>query len=134
MSSSTVSRPLRIFLVENHVDTLKYYEMYLHLEGHSVEHARTMMEALDAIPRSNCDVLVSDVGLPDGTGWELLERLQRENLPHPKDAIAVSGYGRDEDHARSRAAGFRHHVLKPFDPSILDNLLEEAAREKSLND
>ena len=130
MSTSTLSRPLRIFLVENHPDTLKYYQMYLQMEGHSVCHARTMNEAYEAIPHSDCDVLISDVGLPDGTGWDLLDRLRKENLPHPAYAIAVSGYGRDEDRARSRAAGFRHHLLKPFDPSDLDAMLEEAARER----
>jgi CheY-like chemotaxis protein len=129
--STTMSRPLRIFLVENHADTLKYYQMYLELEGHAVSHARTMRDALDAIPQSNCDVLISDVGLPDGTGWDLLETLRNRNLPHPSFAIAVSGYGRDEDKARSRAAGFRHHLLKPFNPEALDALLEEAARERS---
>jgi CheY-like chemotaxis protein len=130
MSTSTLSRPLRIFLVENHPDTLKYYQMYLQMEGHSVFHARTMNEAFESIPHSDCDVLISDVGLPDGTGWDLLDRLRKENLPHPAYAIAVSGYGRDEDRARSRAAGFRHHLLKPFDPSDLDAMLEEAARER----
>ena len=129
--STTMSRPLRIFLVENHADTLKYYQMYLELEGHAVSHARTMRDALDAIPQSNCDVLISDVGLPDGTGWDLLETLRNRNLPHPSFAIAVSGYGRDEDKARSRAAGFRHHLLKPFNPEAIDALLEEAARERS---
>ena len=125
-----MSRPLRIFLVEDHPDTLKYYQMYLQMEGHSVFHARTMNEAYEAIPRSDCDVLISDVGLPDGTGWDLLDRLRKENLPHPAYAIAVSGYGREEDRSRSRAAGFRHHLLKPFDPADLDAMLEEAARER----
>ena len=132
MSTSTLSRPLRIFLVENHADTLKYYQMYLQMEGHTVVHARTLNEAYQSIPTADCDVLISDVGLPDGTGWDLLNRLRTENRPHPPYAIAVSGYGRDEDRARSRAAGFRHHLLKPFDPGALDVMLVEAARERSL--
>jgi CheY-like chemotaxis protein len=132
MSPSISSRPLRIFLVENHADTLKYYQMYLKMDGHEVVHARTMKEAYEGIPQADCDVLISDVGLPDGTGWDLLERLQREKLPHPPYAIAVSGYGREEDRARSRAAGFRHHLLKPFDPEVLETMLDEASRERSL--
>ena len=71
-------------------------------------------------------MLISDIGLPDGTGWELLQRLQ---LPHPIYAIAMSGFGMNADQARSRAAGFRHHLLKPFPLNELDGLLEEAARE-----
>ena len=131
MSTVIGSRPLRVFVVENHADTLKYYQMYLQMEGHTVFQARTMKEAFEAIPRSDCDVLISDVGLPDGTGWDLLERLRAEHLPHPDYAIAVSGYGRDEDLARSRAAGFRHHLLKPFNPEVLDQWLEEAVSERA---
>jgi CheY-like chemotaxis protein len=103
--------------------------MYLQMEGHTVAYARTMEEAYRTIPTAQCDVLISDVGLPDGTGWDLLKRLKEEQLPHPAYAVAVSGFGTPEDRERSKAAGFRHHLLKPFNPDDLDRLLEEAARE-----
>jgi two-component system CheB/CheR fusion protein len=74
-------------------------------------------------------VLISDVGLPDGTGWDLLTRLREEKLPHPGFAVAASGFGSPADREQSKAAGFRHHLLKPFSPDDLDRLLEEAARE-----
>ena len=120
------SHPLRIFVVENHPDTLEYLQIYLEEMGHTVASADTIANTLAAFPNANCDVLISDIGLPDGTGWELLQRLQ---LPHPIYAIAMSGFGMNADHARSRAAGFRHHLLKPFPLNELDGLLEEAARE-----
>jgi len=129
MSAPPQSRSLRIFVVENHADTLKYFQMYLELEGHTVFAARTMEEAYNAIPETPCDVLISDVGLPDGTGWDLLTKLREEHRAHPGFAIAVSGYGTPEDRQRSRTAGFRHHLLKPFSPESLDTLLQEAARE-----
>jgi len=117
-------RPLRIFVVENHADTLKYLTMYLEQMGHTVESAKTMEEALEALPKADCEVLISDIGLPDGDGWELLERVQ---LPHPIYAIAMSGFGMNADHAKSKAVGYRHHLLKPMNPDELDAMLEEAA-------
>jgi CheY-like chemotaxis protein len=125
----TAQRSLRLFVVENHAATLKYYRLYLEFSGHKVFDASSIAEALAAIPPARCDVLISDVGLPDGSGWDLLKRLRRENLPHPPYAIAVSGYGTPADREKSREAGFRHHLLKPFNPDDLDVMLEEAAQE-----
>ncbi len=123
---SSGSQPLRIFVVENHPDTLESLQIYLEEMGHTVESAGTVADALAALPGANCDVLISDIGLPDGTGWDLLQRLQ---FRRPIYTIAMSGFGMNADHARSRAAGFRRHLLKPFPLTELDVLLEEAVRE-----
>lgn len=128
-TSSTLHRPLRIFLVENHADTLKYFRMYLEELGHTVLEAHSMAEALAKVPGAGCDVLISDIGLSDGTGWDLLRRLRQEGLAHPPYAIAMSGLGMNADRAKSGAAGFRRHLLKPFDPQVIDAMLAEAARE-----
>ena len=126
--SDASPRALRVFVVENHLDTLKYLRMYLETVGHEVSSAHTMEEALAALPMADPDVLLSDIGLPDGTGWELLQRLNG-HFRRPVYTLAMSGYGLNADQARSRAAGFRHHLLKPFSPDRLDALLDEAARE-----
>ena len=118
---------LRVFIVENHPDTLKYLQMYLEMMGHTVLTARTMGEALKALPCAECDALISDIGLPDGDGWELLRRVGT-NLPRPLYAIAMSGFGLNADHVRSHEAGYRHHLLKPFKPAELDSMLVEAAQ------
>ena len=118
--------PLRIFIVENHTDTLKWISRYLESMGHQVLSARTMTEALAALPAADCEVLISDIGLPDGDGWELLRNAR---LPLSVYAIAMSGFGMNADRAKSKAAGFRHHLLKPFVPRELDDALEEADRE-----
>ena len=123
---STAPRALRIFLVGNHRDTLESMQMYLEILGHTVESARDMKTALAALPGADCDVLISDIGLPDGDGWELLRRVQ---LPHPIYAVAMSGFGLSADHLRSKEAGYRHHLLKPFNPAELDVLWQEAASE-----
>jgi CheY-like chemotaxis protein len=122
-------KSLRVFLVENDADTLKYFRMYLEDEGHRVWDARSVAEALAKIPKVECDVLISDVGLADGTGWELMEKLRERGLQLPPYAIAMSGFGMNADRAKSNAAGFRHHLLKPFDIDDLDEILKEASRE-----
>ncbi len=122
--------PLRVFVVENHPDTLRSMRMYLELMGHTVASACTSAEAVAAVPDARCDVLISDIGLPDGDGWDLLRTLH-EHGHAPAFAIAMSGFGMNADHVRSHAVGYRHHLLKPFAPSALDAMLAEAALEIS---
>ena len=122
------TKPLRIFVVENHRDTREYLQLYLETLGHTVQTADSMTRALATLPQADCDVLISDIGLADGDGWMLLRRLQ---VPRPIYAIAMSGFGLGADQLRSREAGYRHHLLKPIDPKELDAILDEAARERA---
>lgn len=121
-------RALHVFVVENHPDTLMYLQMYLESLGHVVASARTVKEALEALGQAEYDVLISDIGLPDGDGWELLRQVLRARPARPLFAIAMSGFGMNADHLRSQQAGYRHHLLKPFEPAELNAMLEEAAR------
>jgi DNA-binding response OmpR family regulator len=127
MSDSTAMRPMRILLVENHADTLRWLTIYLEDAGHTVVAARNLAEARTLLPACDCEVLISDIGLPDGTGWELLEEAR---LARPVFAIAMSGFGMNADNARSHAAGYRHHLLKPFRIAELDKVMNEAAALK----
>ena len=117
---------LRIFVVEDHRDTRDLLTMYLESLGHTVCSARTMVDALQALPQSACEVLISDIGLPDGDGWQLMEKAQ---LPPTVYAVAMSGFGMDADRLKSKAVGFRRHLLKPLVPKELDAALAEASRE-----
>jgi two-component system CheB/CheR fusion protein len=119
---------LRVFIVENNDDTRLILSQLLTVMGHDVRSASSMHEALDKLPHADPDVIVSDIGLPDGDGWELLQRVA---LPRPVYAIAMSGYGMAEDRDRSRAAGFRHHLVKPMDIEKLELLLDEALHEQA---
>jgi two-component system CheB/CheR fusion protein len=112
-------------VVENHEDTRILLCILLEQMGHIVYSAATMRDALRAIPASGCDVLISDIGLPDGDGWELMERLQGQR---PRLAIAMSGRGMTGDRARSYAAGFQHHLVKPTGPEHLAQILEGVHR------
>ena len=119
-------RSLRVFIVENHEDTRFLLGLLLEQLGHTVRSAATLQEALAALPEARVDVLISDIGLPDGNGWELMARLGEHR---PRYAIAMSGFGMASDRQRSLSAGYRHHLLKPVEPNQLENLLDEAARE-----
>ncbi len=117
---------LRILLVENHDDTLVYLTKYMQKKGHDVVPARDMESAIGMLNASEVDVLISDIGLPDGDGWELMKKAKEANLaPY---GIAMSGFGMRSDREKSLEAGYRHHLIKPFMPEELDLLLDEAAR------
>ena len=117
---------MRIFILENHADTLECFRVYLQSLGHEVFSATTLNEALEKLPKTKCDVLFSDIGLPDGTGWDLVAEL-KDSIP--KYAVAMSGFGMVEDRAKSLATGFRHHLLKPVSPETVEKLLCEAEAE-----
>jgi CheY-like chemotaxis protein len=116
---------LRIFVVDDHEDTRTMFCALLALYGHHVESAASLAEALSSINAGNCDVLISDVGLPDGSGWDLLPKL----TPRPRYAISLSGFGGPGDFAASRAAGYQHHLIKPPPMARLQAILDDAARE-----
>ena len=113
--------PRQIIVIENHEDTLTYLSRYLEQKGHSVFSARTQAAALDYLKETRVDILISDIGLPDG--WELLKRVADfQSLPL---CIAMSGYGSPDDLEKSRAAGYQHHLVKPFIPQDLDAILDQ---------
>jgi CheY-like chemotaxis protein len=118
---------LSVFLVENHEDTVRYMQLYLQQLGYEVAVAADMSKALEEIPKSQCDVLISDIGLPDGDGWQLMELLGSSRPPF---AIAMSGYGTGNDQRRSREVGYDHHLVKPFTPDALLALLRQAEKMK----
>ena len=113
--------PLRLLLVEDHDATLQVLLRLLTREGHQVTAARSVSEALAAAEEAKFDLVISDLGLPDGTGIELMKKLRAS---HGLNGIALSGYGMEEDLARSRGAGFIAHLIKPVDFSQLKRALE----------
>jgi two-component system CheB/CheR fusion protein len=119
----SVSHSLRVFIVENHPDTLLYLQRYLEQLGNEVHVAGDMATALKKVPELNVDLLISDIGLPDGDGWELMRQL---GTKHSFLAVAMSGCGANADKAQSRSVGYRHHLIKPFLPDELDPILNEA--------
>ena len=102
--------PWRILLVDDHEDTLQILARLLRRWGYGVTIARSVQSALDRASEQHFDLLLSDLGLPDGSGSDVMRALkERYNLP----AIALSGYGTDEDVRTSLDAGFAEHLTKP---------------------
>jgi CheY-like chemotaxis protein len=111
MPSRTVVRPLRILLVEDHGVTAKMMKAVLEAEGHRVATAGDISTAWEIIGQNDFDLLMSDLGLPDGSGHDLMCQLRQRGYRFP--GIALSGYGQDEDVRRSYESGFTAHLTKP---------------------
>jgi hypothetical protein len=120
---ATMLSSLRILLVDDHRDTAESLALLLRQRGFDVVVAHTVASALEQA-RNGFDVLISDLGLPDGNGRDLVERLAARG---PLRAIALSGYGTEADVAASRAAGFEAHLVKPVEPARLLRVIERVA-------
>jgi len=107
----------RILLVEDNGDTAQTMKMLLTECGYVVETVADVRQALKAVESANFDLLLSDLGLPDGTGIDLMQELRRRG--NALKGIALSGYGQEEDMRRSKDAGFSAHLVKPADADAL---------------
>ena len=120
-------RVLHILIVEDHEDTRMVFESLLKSSGHRVSAVGTATAALAIFAAEHFDVVVSDLGLPDISGLELMRQIQQiRKVP----AIALSGYGMEEDLRQSREAGFFAHLTKPINIDQLWLLFDEIPKEK----
>ncbi|MEO6005852.1 MAG: ATP-binding protein [Opitutus sp.] len=113
-----------ILLVEDHGDTGRVLARLLKNAGYAVEHCDTAAAALEMAARERFDVIVSDVGLPDMSGLELMPRL-RAQQPWVR-GVCLSGYGTEDDLQACRAAGFSEHLTKPVDMQRLQAAIRRA--------
>jgi PAS domain S-box-containing protein len=124
--SDPISRPgVRILLVDDNVDTLRYLSTVLRQRGHEVVTADCVAAARAAVNDAKVpfDLLLSDIELPDGDGHFLMRELSASvRIP----GIAVSGFGAEEDVRQSREAGFFEHLTKPVDFSSLEAAIHRA--------
>jgi signal transduction histidine kinase/CheY-like chemotaxis protein len=104
---------VRILLVEDHADTGRVLARLLRNAGYAVEHAESAGAALQSFEPSKFDLVISDLGLPDESGLELMKKLRAMQPELP--GICLSGYGMEDDLAACRAAGFAEHLTKPVD-------------------
>ena len=117
----TRTRRLRILLVEDHGDTARIMRRLLSAEGHEVEVAGDVATAMELANERPFDLLLSDLGLPDGSGLDLMRTLRKRGLKLP--GIALSGYGQEQDLEQSREAGFAAHLVKPVNMVRLDDAI-----------
>jgi PAS domain S-box-containing protein len=117
-------KPLRILLVEDHRDTRYMLSRLLTHFGHQVLTADNIRNALNIIASENVEVLLCDIGLPDGTGYEVIAEAKRKQ---PIKSVAITGFGTEEDIRRSKEAGFDLHLVKPIDLHELQTVLDQIA-------
>ena len=115
---------MRILLVEDHEDTNRSLTNLLRRRGYQVQSALNFQSALDLSSKEQFDVLISDLALPDGSGIDLVQKLQSTR---PVIGIALTGFGMEDDIRKSREAGFQYHLVKPIDLHRLDLLIQESA-------
>ena len=113
----------RILLVEDHEPTRSTLAQILERRHHKVVIASSAREAMAIAEKAKFDLVISDIGLPDGNGYDLFKKIH-DKLPVVK-GIALSGYGMDEDLARSRDTGFQTHLTKPVKVEALEEALDE---------
>jgi two-component system CheB/CheR fusion protein len=124
-----VDHPLHILVVEDHLDTAMALSDLLRERGYRVTVAGTVAAALAAVAGGEggaeaIDLVVSDLGLPDGSGQDLMRELVRH---HNVRGIALSGYGMEDDVRRSRDAGFDLHLTKPVALDILESAIRQVS-------
>jgi len=116
-------KSMRVLLVEDHEDTNRSLTQLLRRRGYYVQPAHSMQAALEAAAQETFDVLVSDIGLPYGSGIDLMEKLRSDR---PIFGIALTGFGMEDDLRKSHEVGFNHHLVKPVDLNRLDALIQQA--------
>jgi CheY-like chemotaxis protein len=124
-ASEAAPAALRVLLVEDHGDTSRAMSRLLRRAGHTVETADTVAQAMEAFERGTFGLLISDLGLPDESGLDLMRkaRLRQPGLV----GICLSGYGTEEDLRACREAGFAEHLTKPVDMARLNAAVARVA-------
>jgi signal transduction histidine kinase/ActR/RegA family two-component response regulator len=120
---------LKILVVEDHADTARVMQRLLRESGHEVATAASMSAALRVLEEAVVDLVISDLGLPDGSGLDLMREIGRE---HRVKGIALSGYGTEDDVQRSLAAGFAAHLTKPVTIAALRQAIGRVAAESAV--
>ena len=115
-------KSLRILLVEDHGDTRRTLSRLLSHFGHDISVADCTQSALDIVEAKQFDVVLSDIGLPDGSGYDVISQAKRKQSVK---GIALTGFGSDEDIRRGKEAGFDFHLTKPVDFHELRSVLDQ---------
>ena len=117
-------RRLRILVVEDHSDTLQALSRLLSHFGHEISLADGAQNALNIINSKEFDVVLCDIALPDGSGYDVIAEAKRRR---PIKAVALTGFSATEDVERGKKAGFDFHLSKPVDFHELRAVLGQIA-------
>lgn len=120
---------MQVLIVEDHRDSREQLERHLTRRDYSVATAGDLQTGIDFLAKQAFDAIISDIALPDGTGYALISEARRRGI-HAL-CIAVSGYPFPSDVNEPGATGFHHHLLKPLNCDHICSLLEERRAESS---
>jgi CheY-like chemotaxis protein len=120
-----MAKKARIVVVEDHATTARALKMLLETQGYIVTVADGVRSALNAVKNSVFDLLICDLSLPDGSGWDLMKQLSAKQ---PIRGIAFTASGEADDIARSRRVGFLEHLVKGCPAEELTRAIEQALR------
>jgi signal transduction histidine kinase/PAS domain-containing protein/ActR/RegA family two-component response regulator len=117
-------------IVDDSEDTIAMLQDLLRVAGANVMTATNGADALRLAAENEFDVILSDISMPEMDGYEFLQRLRkiegRQNVP----VVAITGFGRRDDIARARAAGFYSHLTKPLNLQVLTEVLQQLGNER----
>jgi PAS domain S-box-containing protein len=124
--ATSSGRPMHVLVVEDHAPTLTVMTKLLRTLGHRVTGATTVAAATAAARQDGFDLIISDLGLPDGSGLDVMRQVREK---YAGRAIALTGYGMESDVAASRDAGFTEHLTKPVDLAALEAAIRRVASD-----
>ena len=111
----------RVLLVDDHQDTCLGMKRMLERRGYHISIAHSAQQAVEKVRTQEFDLLISDIGLPDRSGYELMREVRlNKRLP----GIALSGFGSEEDVNQAREAGFAEHLTKPINFERLEKTIQ----------
>jgi len=122
------SQPADILLVEDHADSAEIMRRMLEKAGYRIHHAATVAKAKELAAKEHFQLVISDLGLPDGDGLQLMRDLRQLR---PLKGIALSGFGMESDVAATRIAGFAEHLTKPVNWGQLQEAIERILRPQT---
>jgi CheY-like chemotaxis protein len=129
-ATAATAGPLHVMIVDDNVDAAQMLSVRIAVDGHEVHTEHASVAALRAAAARPANVYLLDIGLPEIDGLALARCLRANADTAHAVLIAVTGYGREEDRAASREAGFDFHFVKPVDSGELLTLLAEIARNR----
>jgi CheY-like chemotaxis protein len=123
----TAVRPRRILVVDDNEDGAMMLAALLQFDGHDVLTSLSGPEAVEVVASAKPDIVLLDIGLPGMDGYEVAGRIRTTVGTEAPSLVALTGYGREEDRERTRAAGFAAHLVKPVNFEALRRVLSDLA-------
>lgn len=141
-ASRTATRPIArkpsgrdtrgsVLVVDDVTDVTDMLGLFLKHAGYDVTTANSAHAALELVETNNFDLVISDIGMPEMNGYELVEWLRSHSQYRATPMIAFTGYTEYDDRGRSLRAGFNAHLTKPINPSQLLDLIDELLSKES---